>query len=58
MKKVGTYISNDCTKKVLLYVDRNGHYTVKRLADLTVVGERKFKKIESAQRAVNKWIKK
>lgn len=56
-----THISNDSTRKCLVYVDKNGHYEVVRyiLGDTMVkVGTRKFKHIESANRAVAKWIKK
>jgi hypothetical protein len=60
MKLTNTYISKDCTRKVLMYVDDNGHYEIiKKVLQQDGwerVGYRKFKHIESAQRAVNKFI--
>lgn len=63
MKLVNTYISNDCTKKVLVYVDKNNHYTIQRYFMWEGAGwtksplkDRTFKHIESAQRAIKKWI--
>ena len=64
MKLVNTHISKDCTRKVLVYVDNNGHYILKRLYLNLLVGmyhvetkgKSKFKHIESANRAVQKWL--
>lgn len=62
MKLVNTYISNDCTKKVLVYVDKNGHYNLRQFIEHVGFieevhyGRSKFKHIESAQRAIKKWI--
>jgi hypothetical protein len=51
-----------------MYVDKNGHYFIKRYSSTPIkntapwmylpIGKDKFKHIESAQRAISKWIKK
>jgi len=61
MKLVGTYISFDCSRKCLLYVDKNGYYTIqKRELDkdgfMLTVGTKLFRHVESAKRAIDKWI--
>ncbi len=64
MKLTNTYISKDCTRKVLMYVDKNGHYEIRRYKispawqnwEYIDKGKEKFKHIESAQRAINKFI--
>ena len=63
MKLTNTYISDNCTKKCLVYVDENGHYNlIKKVLmedgwERVSYGQVTFKKIESLNRAVNKWIK-
>lgn len=64
MKLTNTYISKDCTRKVLMYVDKNGHYYFRRIFTESydspleeISTSRTYKHIESAQRAVTKWIK-
>ena len=62
MKLVNTHISKDCTRKCLVYVDANGHY-IPNYYDMNDHGGwvikigRKFKHIESLNRAVQKWVK-
>jgi len=63
MKLVNTDISKDCTRKVFVYVDKNGHYHIDRYFMFEGagwakqnIGRSKFKHIESANRAVAKWI--
>lgn len=72
LKLTNTHISNDSTRKCLVYVDKNGHYHLKQYQleywvsgfseacgwKNVQVGRTKFKHIESANRAVAKWIKK
>jgi hypothetical protein len=61
MKKTNTYLSNDCTRRVVLYVDENGHYEVLRqfvtdnghLLDLKPLKRKHF---HTAERACKKWI--
>ncbi len=57
MKLVGTYISSNCARKCLLYVDKNGYYHIMRyeLGMLVRRGEEDYKHIESARRAMVKW---
>jgi len=64
MKLTNTHISKDCTRKVLMYTDANGHYLLKRyfLWDgmgwaFQNIGRQKFKHFHTAERAVNNWIK-
>jgi transcription initiation factor IIE alpha subunit len=60
MKLTNTYISDDCTRKVLMYVDKNGHYEIhkKQLKndgwELTTY--RVYKHFHSAERASLKFI--
>lgn len=73
MKLTNTHISKDCTRKCLVYVDKNGHYHIERYLSYIVEGDfpiqphhpywdkvqygkSKFKHIESANRAVAKWL--
>lgn len=71
MHLVNTHISKDCTRKCLVYVDGNGHYHLKQFVVVLTEdnysdspsigievkhGRRKFKHIESANRAVKKWL--
>jgi len=63
MKLVNQHISKDCTRKVLVYVDNNGHYHLKRMELVVgggwgteITGRTKFKHIESCNRAVTKWL--
>lgn len=57
MKLVGTYISFDCARKCLLYVDKNGYYHIMRyeLGMPVRKGKEDYKHIESARRAIAKW---
>ena len=64
MKLTNTHVSDDCKRKCHVYVDLNGHYVLVRFDFEYGVGwdikRRKrltFKKIESLNRAVDKWIK-
>ena len=60
MKLVNTYSSRNLTRRCLMYVDRNGHYTVQKreLSDglMVTVGSRLFRHVEIAKRAIDKWI--
>lgn len=64
MKKTNTHINDSCTRKAVVYCDNNGHYHLERYVFetgkrfvLVQYGKTKFKHIESANRAVQKWIK-
>lgn len=63
MKLVNTHLSNDCTRKCLVYADKNNHYHIMRYEMERGMmlpqrkGREKFKHIESANRAVQKWVK-
>jgi hypothetical protein len=62
MKKTNTYISHDCTRKVIMYVDANGHYIVERRVfkdgEWEMVGDRwKYRHFHSAERASLSFIK-
>lgn len=60
MKLVNTYSSRNLTRRCLMYVDNNGYYTVQRveLSDglMLTVGTKLFRHVESAKRAIDKWI--
>lgn len=62
MKLTNTHISKDCTRKVLVYVDNNGHYHIEKreatygISLIKKQGKTKFKHIESCNRAVQKWL--
>lgn len=67
MKLTNIYTSKDCTRKVFVYVDANNHYHLDRRIFDTMgesgsmyksvcYGRSKFKHIESAKRAINKFI--
>lgn len=64
MKLVNTHISQDCIRKALVYVDRNGHYELERYVTYQDAkfpvrarnGRSHFKHIESCNRAVAKWV--
>ena len=58
-----SHISDDCTRKAMVSVDKNGHYNLTRLVMVEGVGwavyiegRMHFKHIESCNRAVAKWI--
>lgn len=64
MRLVNTHINKDCTRKVLVYVDDNGHYIIQKrelqgglMIQIKKQGRQFFKHIESAQRAITKWLK-
>jgi len=60
MKLTNIYLSNDCTRKVLVYVNDNGHYElIKKVLQpdgWERVGYSKFKHFHTAERACKKWI--
>jgi hypothetical protein len=63
MKLTNTYISKDCTRKALMYTDKNGHYIIKRYFlwesvgwAFQNIGRQKFKHFHTAERAVKKFI--
>lgn len=61
MKLVNTYSSRNLIRRCLMYVDNNGYYTVQKreLSDglMLTVGTKLFRHVESAKRAIDKWVK-
>lgn len=63
MTPTNTYISNDCTRQVLVYVDKNGHYHIMRYRlDRGMMlpyrkGKEDYKHFHSAERASLSFIK-
>jgi len=59
MKLTNTYLSNDCTRKAVMYVDMNGHYEIVRMFlcnDWLNMKTLKRKHFHTAERACKKWI--
>lgn len=62
MRIVNTHLSDNCTRKCLVFVDRDGFYELSRFALVDggwryqKFGRTHFKHIESLQRAVKDWI--
>ena len=57
-----TKISKDCSRKAMVYIDKNGHYEVRRYFLWESVGwtknlkDRTYKHLHTADRAVAKWV--